>query len=150
MSTIRNTGRLRRRLRSLEKVGGEKVLNNAAYAGGLVVQSACVQNIREAPSPTGKTGLIDTGFMVNSVFTTGPDKSGYGQAASNAQSKAARPMLGEPEAEQYQSIVSVGAEYFSIWEDRIPMLKPAATQNEGLVVDAVVSVLNAAIRRAVH
>ena len=163
---VRGIPDLKRRFRQLERVTRNQVLNSAAYAGGLQVEAQCKTNIRFAAhelkharphgggGPGMVVGLIDTGFMINSVYTVSPDDSNYSDAASEAGGKNSQErMLSESSPKQHEAIVTVGAEYFRWIEegtsrmDAIPTLKPAADQSEKKVIQAVEEVIEKELRK---
>jgi hypothetical protein len=90
----------------LEEVTAEALLSSA-----LIVEGAAKQNIV-------KNDQIDTGFMVNSVYTVAPTQSNYDEAESEAMSKAGkfkdvtgRMLPPEPLPNENTALVAVGAEY---------------------------------------
>lgn len=71
---------------------------------------------------------IDTGFMVNSVFTITPNSSGYSAAKGAAEAKNPDLVMApEPTMEDGALAgVAVGAEYAIYQEEKKPFLYPAA------------------------
>jgi len=74
-------------------------------------------NISEAPGASGQ-GLIDTGFMINSVYVVTPEGSSYDQANQSGQYENREGQMVErriaPEIKLHQyaaAMVAVGAEY---------------------------------------
>lgn len=104
MTKIVGLAELHRAFRRLERAGQEEVLNKAVLAAAAYTEGAVKVEIRQED-------LIDTGFMMNSVYVTGPDKSDYTKAVGLAKAHADREMLSEMDAKPKQAILSVGAEY---------------------------------------
>lgn len=104
MTKIVGLPALHRAFRQLERAAQDEVLNKAVLAAAAYTEGAVKIEIREED-------LIDTGFMMNSVYVTGPDKSDYTKAAGFARGCADRDMLSEMDAKPKQAILSVGAEY---------------------------------------
>lgn len=81
-------------------------------------------------------GQVDTGFMLNSVYTTGNNGSTYGAAERQA---GARDPDGEmaPEVDAGDGVaVAVGAEYAIHQEEKNSFLYRAAEQVAGSVAEA--------------
>ena len=165
---------LQHKLKAMEKVARDEVLNKAAYAGALMIQAQCQLNIRDCAheikrrrkhgksgmsGPGMVTGLIDTGFMVNSVYTASPDQTNRDNAQAAAQAAAEEPdqhfIEGAPSPEQFTAVVTVGAEYFRYQEmgtskmEEHPTLGPAADQAENQVVKAICHQLGHSITNAI-
>lgn len=155
MSAVRGIDSLMRKLRKMESVAADKALNRAAYAGGLVIERATKVNIRGARGAGGETGLIDTGFMMNSVYTIGPDKDGLQNAEAAARALADRDFMDPPDPKQHQAIVTIGAEYAAYLHEGTssiegqPFLASAAQSNEREVGEAVTRVLEQSVKAAV-
>ena len=155
MTAVRRIDSLQRKLRKMEGVAANKTLNRAAYAGALVVERACKINIREAQGAGGKTGLIDTAFMINSVYTIGPEKDGSQKAEAAARERADREFLDPPDPKQHQAVVTIGAEYAYYLHEGTSSLEgqsflaSAAQTNEKQVGDAVGRVIEQSVKAAV-
>jgi hypothetical protein len=110
----------------------DETLQRAAF----LIEGLTKVNIREA-------GLIDTGFMINSVYAIGPGLSSYSQARGDA--TAANPdaeMAPEPDLTANNAVAAagVGASYAIQNEIRSPFLFPAleeARRQMGGVVETV-------------
>lgn len=119
---ISGTEELAAKLRRLSDVARGSAVREGLMAGGMFVEAQTKINIREH-------GLIDTGFMLNSVTT---------QVVSDN-----------------EVVVGVGAEY-SIYHEfgtsrglpERPFLGPAVAAHHGEIVDAVRATVAAAIEEA--
>lgn len=136
---------LQRKLKKLEDCGKAKVLDTTAFAMGLVVQTQTMVNIREYD-------LIDTGFMVNSVFTTSAAGSTFGSARSNAGPRRPNQSLGNPPvpSKAGEAFTTVGAEYAVYLHEKWPFMWRAVDENRALINKTADTVFRASILRALH
>ena len=128
-------------LRRLAGAGEGKTVRKSLYAGGLVLEGGIKANIQTK-------NIIDTGFMLNSVYTATQDESDYGQAGGSA---SGHTMLPKEQPAPDEAIVAVGADYGIYHEMGTskmaarPFVRPAVDESGPQVVDAIKSVLKGAI-----
>jgi len=150
---------LMNKLRAMERLALEESLNRAAYAGAIAVEAQAKLNIQTlaheikhrrkygktgASGPGMVTGLIDTGFLANSVYTMGPDETDMQAAKTAAEQAAEDPdqvfLEGTKTPRKFTAVVTCGAEYARYQEmgtskmEAHPFLEPAATQAEPQVI----------------
>ena len=71
---------------------------------------------------------IDTGFMLNSVYSVLPDGDSYTEAVTKARSRASRDMAPKASLDGADGAVACGAEYAMSQELRKAFLLPAVDQ----------------------
>lgn len=82
-------------------------------------------------------GQVDTGFMLNSVYTVGDGSDTYGQAARSANSKSSEARMAPPVMPPEDGVaVAVGAEYAVFQEIKNSFLYRAVEQVAGEVAEA--------------
>lgn len=117
------------------KVDGD-ALDRALYAGGLVIEGYAKINCERA-------GAVDTGFLMNSIFTKGHRISDETANKAAALQKAHRTTFASPTVEKRTVLVSVGAlygvyvEYGTHKMTARPFMRKAVDENYQDAVDAI-------------
>ena len=84
--------------------GDRREVEKALLAGALVLEGEAKLNVQIM-------NAIDTGFMLNSIYSATKGTSGYKDARGDAESRSDATMLPEVKPDEMTAIVAVGAEY---------------------------------------
>lgn len=93
-----------------------KAISQSLEAIAFRVEDHCKEYILEAPGASGE-GLVDTGFMINSVYVVLPDKDSYGDTWPSGDYEdlqgefVERNIAPKQPAIKNGAVVAVGAEY---------------------------------------
>ena len=90
--------------RLADATGDRREVEQALLAGALVLEGEAKLNVQ-------RMNAIDTGFMLNSIYSATKDASGYRDAKGDAESRSDATMMPEVKPEEMTAIVAVGAEY---------------------------------------
>ncbi len=136
--TVAGSEELLAKLRRLARAGEGRSVRKALYAGGLVIEGRAKVNIQAR-------NLVDTGFLLNSVYTATRDEGDYGQAGTAA--GEGQEMLPRAQPGPEEAIVAVGADYGIYHEMGTrkmaprPFMRPAADEGGPEAVEAIAAVL---------
>lgn len=126
------------KLKSLSQAGEGPVMRKALYAGGLVIEGNAKRNVVQKD-------IVDTGFLLNSVYTATQEQSGYSGISEPAE--RAGMLLSEERPGPKEAIVSVGAEYAIYHEMGTagmaarPFMRPAVDESPQQIAEAIAGVL---------
>lgn len=102
---VRGLEALQADLRRLDKQFGGDAVSNALYAGALVLEG-------QAKMKCERMGAVDTGFLVNSIFSTGLRATTVDAARAESFQRASdRGFLDAPPRRENYAYVSIGAAY---------------------------------------
>lgn len=90
--------------RLVDATGDAREVERALLAGALVIEGEAKLNVQ-------RMNAIDTGFMLNSIYSAAKVESGYSDAKNDAESRGDAVMRPEVKPEDMTAIVAVGAEY---------------------------------------
>ena len=113
-----------RKLNKLQAGIKDQVISKMLQATGNQVEALVKVRITDEK-------LIDTGFMLNSVYVSTHQQSGYGAARSAASSRNPKAEMG-PEvkpANEYEALVVVGANYAAYVENDHPFFRPVIDES---------------------
>lgn len=139
--------RLTSRLAELQsQLGGDEV-GNALLAGAFVLEAEAKQNVERMQA-------VDTGFLLNSIYSTTRRAGGHDDAMSAAKSRNARAvMLPEVRLNAAEAAVAAGAEYAVHIEygtarmPARPFMRQAVAAKSGDAVDAIADAIDRKLRR---
>lgn len=129
--------RLSKRLDELASAMGGNEVAKALLAGAFVLEGEAKQNVQRMKA-------IDTGFMLNSIYSATASESGYSKARSEAQGRSSDgEMFPEYKPPKAAAAVCVGAEYGMYVEygtvrmPARPFMRRAVETASGDAVDAI-------------
>ena len=136
-ASVVDLDRVSGRLDELARAMGNDEASKALMAGAFVLEGEVKNNIQRMKA-------IDTGFMLNSVYSTSKPENNFGDALSAAKRRNAdAEMLPHVQLPSAQAAVCVGAEYAIHIEygtarmPARPFLRQAAATHGGEAVDAI-------------
>lgn len=140
--------RLTSRLAELQDALGGDEVGNALLAGAFVLEAEAKQNVE-------RMRAVDTGFLLNSIYSTvGARAGGHGDAVSAAKSRNQRAeMLPEVRLNAAEAAVAAGAEYAVHIEygtarmPARPFMRQAVAAKSGDAVDAIADAIDRKLRR---
>lgn len=105
---------------------GDKILAEVQVAKNAIIDEIAFQIEAETKRNIIENNQVDTGFMLNSVYTVTSGGSTFSQARSSAKAQNPKALMGtEATAPEGGAVVAVGAEYAIHQETRRAFLYPA-------------------------
>lgn len=136
-ASVVDLDRVSGRLDELARAMGNDEAAKALMAGAFVLEGEVKNNVQRMQA-------IDTGFMLNSVYSTSKPENNYDRARGDAKNRNAdAEMLPQVQLPTAQAAVCVGAEYAIHIEygtarmSARPFLRQAAQTHGGEAVDAI-------------
>jgi len=136
-ASVVDLNRVSGRLSELARAMGNDEAAKALMAGAFVLEGEVKNNVERMKA-------IDTGFMLNSVYSTSKPSNNYDRARGDAKNRNAEgEMLPQVQLPTAQAAVCVGAEYAIHIEYGTsrsasrPFLRQAAQTHGGAAVDAI-------------